>query len=303
MAVNYNKLRYFYEVTKVMNLTKAGNRLYISQSSLSKAMKDLEIFFGTELFTRQGRALLLTPSGKALQKECKRLFDSENTMIQNVKKAAMTKQQQLHFGYMLFESYYKIPGLLRQFEQQQPQTQIISRRYPERNDLTQDLLSGKLDAALKIFTMDTIIPELDCHILQKQHLSIVCPDDHPISQKASVSLADLKNDDFIMLGNDDSSSEFHFVYNWCVQCGFIPRIVDSHENVETVLMMVQSGAGISLLSEFAPLRYVNHLKSIPLENAPAIYSGLFWNKQRLTPTLELMIQYLKEQLNNEYAAH
>lgn len=43
--MNYNKLKYFYEICKTMNLTKTAEELFISQSSLSKSVKDLEDFF------------------------------------------------------------------------------------------------------------------------------------------------------------------------------------------------------------------------------------------------------------------
>ena len=50
--INYNKLYYFYLVSKVGNMSRVAEDLYISQPALSKAIKDLETYFGVELFGR-----------------------------------------------------------------------------------------------------------------------------------------------------------------------------------------------------------------------------------------------------------
>ena len=60
--MNYNKLKYFYIVAKHLNFTKAAEELFISQSAVSRHMKEEE--FGTKLFLRTNRNLILTNAGK-----------------------------------------------------------------------------------------------------------------------------------------------------------------------------------------------------------------------------------------------
>lgn len=297
-GINYNKLHYFYEISKIKNLSRASELLFVTQSSLSKTVKDLEFFFDTPLFVRTGRSLVLTPAGEALQKECARIFDDEEALILNVKTAAAMKRQQIRFGYMLFNSFYWLPQQIQSFETQHPLIKIQMQRYQERELLTQALLKQHIDAALKIFTMNDIIPELGFKVLSEQHLSIIAPKDHPIASLPEVHLSDLRHERFIMLGNDISSSEYHFATDWCHKCGFTPKITHTHENVETVLLMVQSHAGISLLSEFAPIEHMDGLVSIPLANSPTIYSGLFWNKYALTAQIQCFIESLSH-LNSQ----
>lgn len=61
--MNYNKLRYFYTVAQTLNFTKAAEQLYISQSAVSRHMKELEEDFGVPLFVRTNRDLILTDAG------------------------------------------------------------------------------------------------------------------------------------------------------------------------------------------------------------------------------------------------
>ena len=70
------------------------------------------------------------------------------------------------------------------------------------------------------------------------------------------------------------------------------------ERVESVLTMVQRNAGIALLSDFAPLRYMRGLVNVPLNNAPAVYSGLFWRKGALAPAAETFLRQFLTQAGN-----
>ena len=87
-ALNYNKLRYFYEASRTLNLTRAAQNLYISQPALSKHISDLENDFGTPLFVRTNRNLILTQAGEVLREECCRIFDREEELYRRVRAAA-----------------------------------------------------------------------------------------------------------------------------------------------------------------------------------------------------------------------
>lgn len=292
--LNYNKLYYFYHVAQKASLTRAARFLHISEPSLSKAIKDLEKQMDAHLFYRTNRSMLLTPAGETLFIECASFFNRELEIIQKVRSKAVSKTEYLRFGYMVYNAIYRIPRFLASYQRLHPEIQLSSQPYNERLDINEALIHGGLDVGLKLFTSDEHIPSLSFQILEEHPLSIVVPADHHLASLTSVALQELASEDFVFLGTGDHSSEFRFAMNWCLRCGFEPRISVSYDRVESVLTMVQSGAGISLLSEFAPINHMTGLKSIPLKNAPTIYSGLFWNKERSTPAVQNFVEAFLE---------
>ena len=64
--MNFNKLYYFQQIARHENIRKASESLYISQSALSKALRELESELGCELFERKGRRLILNDAGSYL---------------------------------------------------------------------------------------------------------------------------------------------------------------------------------------------------------------------------------------------
>lgn len=62
--MDIKQLKYFVEIVQHKSMTEAANQLYMSQSTLSKAVRDLEKEFNTSLFTRQNRRLILTDRRK-----------------------------------------------------------------------------------------------------------------------------------------------------------------------------------------------------------------------------------------------
>ena len=276
--LNYNKLYYFYKILQAQNLTDAARLLHVSQPALSKAIHDLEQDFEIKLFEKKGVTLQLTPAGKVLKEECQSLFQNEKQMIRRVKEVARKETGRINFGYMVFREIFYIIPFLREMERSNPEITINSSQYYERRDITSELLEGKLDVIVKMYGEEELIPELEYHMLQESHLGIVMRKDHPLARKSSLNLGELKDEHFVMIGKGKKSSEQSQTLRWCRGCGFEPYIVFQSSDIGAVLLMVQGGAGISILSSFAPINHYTNLIFVPLENAIALYSGIFWRK-------------------------
>lgn len=289
--MNYNKLYYYYIITESKNLFDASRKLCISQPALSKALRDLEEEFQVRLVEPAGRSMKLTFAGEVLRRECVNMFQNEASLIRNMQVAAASGKTTLKFGYMLYKELFHLVPVIEQFNKSASSVRVESVPYIERTDLTTDLLSGKIDLALRMFTTDEILPDLNYRTLEETHLSIIAHNKHPLADKASLHLSKLKNEKFIFLGTGMHSSEYRYALEWCRRCGFEPDILCSFDCIGAVLLMVQSGCGISILSDFAPLEQMRDLVSIPLENAPLVYSGLFWRNEDNRPSIYQFLEY------------
>ena len=237
--MNYNKLRYFYEVSCTLNLTRAAQNLYISQPALSKHIADLERDFGVPLFIRTNRNLLLTQAGEVLRDECRRIFDGEENLYRKVRSAATPEASSLSLAFMGIGAAYRIPDLLAQFHQRYPQISVQTKRL-NWNLVYDAVESGACDVGLKLSSCETYPEHIARRVLREDRVAAVYP------------------------------------------------------NVETVVMMVQAGAGVSLLSPFAPLQGLTGVVCIPLTEAPAISLDLLWRSDSPNEASRLFVSFASE---------
>jgi len=96
--LNYHHLRYFWVVAREGHLTRAANRLHVSQSALSSQIRQLEDHLGHELFTREGRRLRLTEAGTVTLDYAEAIFSLGNELMATVAGGSEQSVQQLRIG-------------------------------------------------------------------------------------------------------------------------------------------------------------------------------------------------------------
>ena len=82
--MNFESIYYFTELAKTLNMNETGEKLYISQQTLSNHIKRLEDYYGTKLFFRKPK-LMLTPIGEEYLKYAEKLLTAESDMINKIR--------------------------------------------------------------------------------------------------------------------------------------------------------------------------------------------------------------------------
>jgi len=156
-AISYNHLRYFWAVAHDDNLTRAANKLGISQSALSIQIKKLEDRLGHQLFERLGRHLVLTEAGRITLTHADTIFATGEDLISTLRQRVNTRQQTLRVGSMAtlsrnFQLGFLQPVLGR------PDVDLVLRSGPLR-DLLASLEDHQLDVVLT-----NVVPMRDSHV-------------------------------------------------------------------------------------------------------------------------------------------
>ena len=73
--MNLNQLRIFHAVARLLSFTRASEELYLTQPGISKHIKELEGYYGTRLFDRLGKRVVLTQAGEILFRITKDIFN------------------------------------------------------------------------------------------------------------------------------------------------------------------------------------------------------------------------------------
>lgn len=186
-------LRIFIAVAETKKMSLAAKKLYISQPTVSQAIRELEEHYGVKLFERLSKKLYITESGKFL------LFHAKNIVAQfdNLEESMKTNYQKetLRIGASLTVGAILLSNILNDLESFNPNLDTYA--YVNNTSVIEKkLLESSLDVAIvegKVKSQDLIsIPMID------DYLVLVCGIDHPLSNKKEVHLSDLENQKFVV---------------------------------------------------------------------------------------------------------
>ena len=187
-------LRIFIEVVDSGKMSTAASRLFISQPTVSQAIKELEEHYGGLLFERLSRKLYITEKGQRLlsyaRNVVKQFDDMEEMMIQD------SHVKKIKIGATNTVGNCILGDVINAFKEINPQTEIYSYVNNTKN-IEEKLLRSELDIAIiegRVKSPDLIsIPELN------DFLVLICSARHPFAKKKIVKLEDLKNESLAVI--------------------------------------------------------------------------------------------------------
>lgn len=181
--MNIQKLDYFITIAETGNLTKAAQKLYVSQPSLSQYLKRLEASLGVELFDRTSSPLRLTYSGELYYKyalECRR---REENIIKELSDIQEGEKGRLRLGLALWRGSALLPEVLPRYREQFPDVKIElmeGRSAMLRNAL----LNDEIDVAVMNIPRTMNYEDLVCDVFMEEHIMLAMPEKHPAAQEA-----------------------------------------------------------------------------------------------------------------------
>lgn len=121
--VNLNLLKYFYEVVTIGNITKASEKMLVSQPAITKAIKELENELNTTLLERRKKGVIPTEEGKILYEHTKNMFQDFNTTL-NIIENSTKESGHLYIGATTTNFMIFIMDILKEFKKRHPNIHI-----------------------------------------------------------------------------------------------------------------------------------------------------------------------------------
>lgn len=170
--LNYHHLRYFHLVAHEGNLTRAAQRLSVSQSAVSTQIRQLEERLGQPLFERRGRALLLTEAGRIALDHADAIFSSGQELLNTLGERPTDRRQVLRVGSLATLSRNFQIGFLRPLLGRDDVEVVI--RSGALGDLLQQLEAQRLDVVLANLSppRDAATPWIS-HAIAEQPVSLI----------------------------------------------------------------------------------------------------------------------------------
>lgn len=146
--MNFESIYYFTELAKTLNMNETGEKLYISQQTLSNHIKRLEDYYGTKLFFRKPK-LMLTPIGEEYLKYAEKVLTAEADMINKIRDMESEDMGKLIIGASSPRADIFIPSIIEKFTEEFPQVNLVLRE-KQSQDLEEMCLENKIDIAISI---------------------------------------------------------------------------------------------------------------------------------------------------------
>lgn len=226
-------------------MSRAAERLFISQPAVSKQIGELEATLGVSLFDRLPRGLRLSAAGELLAGHARRLFAVEAEAEQAIAELKGLKQGKLTLGASLTIGDYLLPKLLGAYHRQYPgielhleiaNTQIIGQKLRETLDF--GLTEG--------FAEDTA---LDAEVFAEDTLTAIVPPGHPLLEEHAVSAARFCVEPFLL--REPGSGTREVVERALLRQGISVRPALSLGSTEAIKQGVAAGLGVAIVSRLA----------------------------------------------------
>ena len=238
-------LKYFVAVAEAENITRAAERLHVSQPPLSRQIHDLEHELGVTLFERGPKAVRLTKAGKLFLPEAKAVLQRAEEALRSVKNV---RAQELNVGYAPSPTLEVLPAALRLYRKADPNVQVLL------HDLsTGEMLSGlrdeSLDLALLVIDHARTTPDIRVEKLTEFPMGVLLPLDHPLSRAKAIKVSEIASEDFVAYSEKEYPDYHKFLNKLFQPTKRKPRVATEVDGAASLTTAVSSGRGIAIVAD------------------------------------------------------
>ena len=283
-------LKYFLTLADELHFGNAAKKLFISQPPLSRLIKSLEDELGVRLFERNNKKVRLTKYGEYLTAESQKLFHHVNLIKNHLELMKSGTEGQLKIGYIVAIMHSILPELLTNLKNDYPRINTYLYEL-ENTDQINALKSGDIDIGfLRVPSNDR---ELKFEHIHDDPFLLIISSDHKLSELDNINLIQLKDDPLITFSK--TCAPLRNVKNICKKAGYSPNIVHETNQINSILRLVESNMGYSIIPSTVLKGYSLKIKSYDLSGYNE-YTPLFigYNRSNLIDAVLNFIEVIRK---------
>ncbi|EPI22890.1 LysR family transcriptional regulator [Enterococcus faecalis] len=265
--MNIQLLKYFIEIVNTRSLSAAARNLFVTQPTLSLALKKMESELGTALFDHSDQPFQLTHTGLYLYEHGQEVvfqFDQLVTDIREMNQKPVKKQLRLGLTTLFAVQFMKE---ISRFLTTHPHVNLILQQ--DGSPKLQTMLANK-EIDMGLISFPNTLPEI-IHIellettTKGYHVYVVVPESNPLSQYEKLTFKDLKDQRFSSLS--DNFMIGRLLLDRTRSFGYEPNIILHNDDLQVLLYSLQKNNSICLLPiEYYEVGKSQGLKWIPLKD-------------------------------------
>ncbi len=282
-----NQIRYFLAVCDMGAFTKAAQFVYVSQPSLTQAIKKLEDELGGELFTRDRAGCRLTELGRLVEPNLRHIFRETQAIKAEAIRFNRLSTVPLRLGLMTTVGPRRLSPFLAAYQHDNPHIELELIVDNEVNLLRQ-LDSGYLDLVISTSSASAY----QFTLLYEERYVVAFSRQHPFNQLEQVDLQAIQAEPYLDRLNCELRETLK---NLCEDRDINLYATYRSNNDEWILNMVRAGIGVALMPEFSMPADAESVCSRYL-SAPGISRkilAIFARQSSLKPELQALLAKLK----------
>jgi len=236
------QLGYLVEVADRLNFRAAAEASFVTQSTLSAGIKELESSLGVELVERDPRGVRLTPAGEEVARRARSVLAAVKDMVDSARDAGAPLGGIFRLGVIPTVAPFLLSGVMSRIRDEYPDLKLYLRE-----DLTERLLeklrAGELDAALIALPFETA--ELTVIELFRDEFWFVARQDDPHAKKKEMLVRDLEPGSVVLLEEGHCLRDHAIAA--CGARGAKSKALLEATSLTTLIQMVEGGLGVTLL--------------------------------------------------------
>ncbi|UYZ84431.1 LysR family transcriptional regulator [Entomomonas sp. E2T0] len=291
MKLNLHLVRIFYQIVESQSFTKAAEKLFISQSAVSKAIRELETQLGLSLIERnmagvkKNRTIKLTEDGRILFEHARAIFSLEKVAIDDLQARIGLKQGKLRVGASTTVASYWLANYVTAFHQKYPNIEL-NIKVGNTEMMRQALINCDIDLAIVEGEVDD--QRIHREVWQQEELSIITSPD------MNLSLKELSNQ--LWLVREQGSGTYKVTENMLQTLNVKPKQRLIMASNEGIARMVACGAGVAILPAciVEDLITLKKVKVLQLPQAKKLIRALYLITLQERPISTLLQRFIEE---------
>lgn len=273
------QLKYFLAVVETGSFTKAAERVYVTQPTLSAGIKKLESGLGTILFDRSGKRVFLTENGTRFVERAKAVLHQLN-LAESAMKAEDTPKL-LRLGLLMTIPSRTIQQILQPFQRQEAGL-VMELFEGTEQEIQNRIDEGRIDLALTLLRPGRHKNSVS---LYHEAYSLAIASHHPLAGAATIDPTDLANEPTIVRSRCEVLSE---TSRFFTSHNVRPRLVYRTAQDERALAMVAAGVGFTTMPDHYRAEGVSRRPMTGYNFDREI--GLIWGEQTMGPEKDALIE-------------
>ena len=240
MHLEVKHLKLVQAIQQERSITRAGNKLHLTQSAVSHQLKEIEDRLQTPLFIRARHELTLTPAGQRVLNSAAIVLDELRRAEEDIAAIAGSPRGTVRISTQCYTAYHWLPKLVKKFSAKHPHVSVEIKAEATYRAIDA-LLEGALDVAL---TNDQEQNErLHFESVFHDELIALVPSDHRFAEREFLRPQDFAEESMIL---PSTLHDSYFYHNFLEPAGVVPANWCKVPLTEAIIGMVQEGLGISV---------------------------------------------------------
>lgn len=285
------QLKYFQMASRLKNITRAAQRLKVSQPNITVAIRKLETELDVQLFDRSQKQLTLTPEGSVFLKRIELALRNIDEAILEVNDYKQLQKGTIKIGIPPMMGAYLFPKVFSVFRHLHPNLDVLL--FEEGSlSIREKLESDELDFGIIIVPDST--PNLNVLRMSRNQLMVCVSQRSSLARKEWITPRDIASSDLIMMKEGSYLREV--VQSKLSALKITPRTVLESGQIVTIKGLVAHQVGIAFLLDFI-CENSHDIKAIPFYEPIFVDIGLAWKKEKyVSKAAQAFIDFCKEPL-------